>query len=69
MLRPEGYVEIQVLKRQGKSIRAISAELGIPRNTVRKYLRSERAPKMTPRPERSSKLDPCDGATGSLAHV
>jgi transposase len=48
MLRPEGYVEIQVLKRQGKSIRAISAELGIPRNTVRKYLRSERAPKMTP---------------------
>jgi transposase len=39
MLRLEGFVEIQVLQRQGKSIRAISAELGIARNTVRKYLR------------------------------
>jgi DNA-binding NarL/FixJ family response regulator len=36
MLRLEGYVEIQVLKRQGKSVHAISAELGISRNTVRK---------------------------------
>ncbi len=35
MLRLEGYVEIQVLKRQGKSIRAISAELGVSRNARR----------------------------------
>ena len=33
MLRLEGYVEIQVLKHQRKSIRAISAELGVSRNT------------------------------------
>jgi transposase len=58
MLRLEGYVEIQVLKRQGKSIRAISAELGVSRNTVRKYLRSAKKPKAKPRPERVSKLEP-----------
>jgi transposase len=58
MLRLEGYVEIQVLRRQGLSIRAISAELGLSRNTVRKYLRSERAPKAKERPRRASKLDP-----------
>jgi hypothetical protein len=33
MLRLEWYVEIRVLKRQGKSIRAISLELRISRNT------------------------------------
>jgi transposase len=58
MLRLEGYVEIQVLKRQGKSIRAISAELGLSRNTVRKYLRSAAKPKAKGRPQRISKLDP-----------
>jgi transposase len=58
MLRLEGYVEIQVLRRQGLSIRAISAELGLSRNTVRKYLRSEHAPKAKERPARASKLDP-----------
>ena len=57
MLRLEGYVEIQVLYRQGKGIRAISAELGIARNTVRKYLRSQGAPKSKVRPPRFSKLD------------
>jgi transposase len=58
MLRLEGYVEIQVLKRQGKSIRAISMELGISRNTVRKYLRSLQRPKAKARLPRPSKLDP-----------
>jgi len=58
MLRLEGYVEIHVLRRQGKSIRSISAELGLSRNTVRKYLRSERAPKAKVRAARGSKLDP-----------
>jgi len=52
MLRLEGYVEIQVLYRQGKGILAISAELGIARNTVRKYLRSQGAPKGNARPPR-----------------
>lgn len=57
MLRLEGYVEIQVLKRQGKRIRAISAELGVSRNTVRKYLRSAKKPRAKVRPERVSKLE------------
>lgn len=58
MLRLEGFVEIQVLKRQGKSIRAISAELGVSRNTVRKYLRSAKRPQAKERPPRVSKLEP-----------
>jgi transposase len=58
MLRLEGFVEIQVLKRQGKSIRAISAELGVSRNTVRKYLRNAKKPKAKERPVRVSKLEP-----------
>jgi transposase len=58
MLRLEGYVEIQVLKRQGKSMRAISAELGMSRNTVRKYLRSKAKPRANARPPRATKLDP-----------
>jgi|ERR1700761_1098327 len=58
MLRLEGFVEIEVLKRQGKSIRAISAELGLARNTVRKYLRSAKKPLAKERPPRGSKLDP-----------
>ncbi|CDF34482.1 unnamed protein product [Chondrus crispus] len=37
MLTRQG-VEIRVLSRQGKSIRAIARELGISRETVRRYL-------------------------------
>ena len=35
----ETVVEIKVLARQGKSIKAIARELGVSRNTVRRYLR------------------------------
>jgi transposase len=38
MLKEEGVVKISILKRQGYSIRGISRELGIFRNTVREYL-------------------------------
>jgi transposase len=41
MLTEEGIMEIRILSRQGMSIRAIARELGISRNTVRKYLRGE----------------------------
>lgn len=41
MLTKEATMEIKILSRQGMSIRAISRELGISRNTVRKYLRGE----------------------------
>jgi len=43
---------------QGQSIRAISVELGLSRNTVRKYLRAPGVPRYGPRPPRPTKLDP-----------
>ncbi|WP_306718056.1 helix-turn-helix domain-containing protein, partial [Klebsiella pneumoniae] len=45
MLTLEQAVTIQILHQQGQSIKAISRELGISRNTVRKYLRSQVTPK------------------------
>ena len=41
MLTEEAIMEIKILARQGLSIRGIGRELGISRNTVRKYLRGE----------------------------
>ena len=40
MLVAEEAVEIQVLSRQGGSIREIARMLGVSRNTVPRYLRS-----------------------------
>jgi len=47
---------IHELSAQGKSIRAIAREVGIARNTVRRYLRGK--PEAVPRPKRGSVLDP-----------
>jgi transposase len=47
---------IRELSRSGKPIRAIARELGVARNTVRKYVRG--VPMATPRRRRPSKLDP-----------
>jgi transposase len=57
----ETIVEIKVLARQGKSIKEITRELGISRNTVRKYLKQERPPIYGPRALRPTKLDPYKG--------
>jgi transposase len=56
-LGQEGYVEIQVMHRQGMSIKAISRELGVSRNTVRRYLRSDRVPQARARSAKPTKLD------------
>ena len=56
MLVAEEAVEIRVLKRQGKSIREIARTLGVSRNPVRRYLRSEGLPRYE-RDARPSKLD------------
>lgn len=59
MLTVELAVEIQVLAKQGKSIRAIARELGISRATIRRYLREQiTQPHYTERPKREGKLTP-----------
>lgn len=58
MLTQEMVVTIHVLHKQGKSIRAISDELSISGNTVRKYLRNGGAMPVYQRTPRPSKLDP-----------
>lgn len=49
--------ELYELKGEGCSIRGIARELGISRNTVRKYVRSPEVPKPRTRPKRGTKLD------------
>ncbi len=52
-------MEIKVLARQGHGIKAIARQLGLSRNTVRKYLRGESgAPRYKSRARRACKLDP-----------
>ena len=56
MLVVEKAVEIRVLSKQGKSVRAIARTLGVSRNTVRRYLRSDWLPHYE-RGARPGKLD------------
>jgi len=58
MLSVEEQLEIKVLVRQGLSIREISRQLQVSRNTVRRYLREVDAAKRKPRSRRPQKLDP-----------
>ena len=57
MLGGGAVKQLYELKGEGRSIRAIARELGISRNSVRKYLRSSEVPKAKPRPPKPSKLD------------
>lgn len=51
-------MQIKILHKQGKSLRAIACELGCSVNTVRKYLQAEQAPGYRARITRPSKLAP-----------
>src|SRR5450759_2479382 len=53
------YERVQELHATGMSLRKIGEELGLARNTVRKYFRQVPDPPLpTPRPLRASQLDP-----------
>ena len=50
-------MEIRVLSKHGKGVREIARELGVSRNTVRRYLREPEAARYRARPARPAKLD------------
>lgn len=59
MLDEESYMHIQILFKQGKSIREISKALQLSRNTVRRYLREQGKPSYKRRrSQKPSKLSP-----------
>ncbi|ARR50977.1 IS21 family transposase [Photobacterium damselae subsp. damselae] len=57
MLTKEIYVDIHIRFKQGQSIRKIARELGVSRNTVKKYLHHNALPMYTGRKSTPSKLD------------
>lgn len=58
MLLKEQWMQIHVLKAQGLSLREIARRLGVSRNTVARYLKSEDVPRYKPREARPTKLEP-----------
>lgn len=58
MVGSEAALEIRVLDRHGKGIREIAREMGVSRNTVRRYLRDEDAKRYRPRSPQPTKLAP-----------
>jgi transposase len=62
MVTFEAVMEIHILHKQGMRIRTIASHLGVSRNTVRKYLKNQKAePVYSPRPKAASLLDPHRG--------
>ena len=57
MLKVGDVKEVYEMKGAGRSVRGIARELGIARNTVRRYLHAPEAMRPGPRRRRSSKLD------------
>lgn len=58
MIDKEGCMEIQILHRQGMSVRNIAEQTGLSINTVRKYLHHKGPVHYTPRSRPACKLDP-----------
>ena len=54
-------MEIRVLAKHGKGVREIAREVGVSRNTVRRYLRDAEAARYRARPPRPGKLAPFEG--------
>jgi transposase len=56
MFSYEEYMQIKILHKQGKSLRAIACEVGCSVNTVRKYLVEDSVPAFKARLPRVTKL-------------
>jgi transposase len=57
MLTQEQAVEVRVLARRGVKLKEIARELGISKNTVKRYVRDPHAGRYKPRVPRARKLD------------
>ena len=58
MLKVGQVKEIYEMKGAGRSIRGIYEDLGVARNTVRRYLKSPEAMRPKPRPQRGIQAGP-----------
>ena len=58
MIGVELSMEIRVLAKHGKGVREIARDVGVSRNTVRRYLRDAEASRYKERPARPAKIDP-----------
>lgn len=58
MITDEVYVEIEILRKHGLSLRQIAEEVGCAVNTVRRHLTSEELPHYVRRKKRPTKLAP-----------
>jgi len=58
MITNEVYVEIEVLRKHGFSLRKIAAQVGCAVNTVRRHLAVGQTPKYVRRKQRETKLTP-----------
>ena len=58
MITNEVYMEIEVLRKHGFSLRRIAAEVGCAVNTVRSHLTAGHKPKYERQKKRPSKLSP-----------
>ena len=61
MITNEGYMEIEVLRKHGFSLRRIATEVGCAVNTVRSHLATGTKPKYERQKARVSKLSPYEG--------
>jgi transposase len=58
LISKEVYVEIQILKKQGFSLRRIAREVGVAVNTIRRQLAQDAVPKYERKVKRATKLAP-----------
>jgi transposase len=61
MVGGEAAMEIRILSKHGKGVREIAREVGVSRNTVRRYLRAPDAARYRERPPQPGKLSAFEG--------